>query len=93
MINVSTFAADMNKYCLVNKNIGVGGKDPVSFYQAKGSPPKDGLKKYRLKFDDVIYRFSNEKNKSLFKKNPRKYLPKLGGFCHFFFFHFPYESL
>jgi len=76
-----SYAADANKYCISKDGIGVGGKDLVSFFHANGSPPKDGIKKFRLKFDGVIYQFSNNKNKNLFRENPKKYIPKYGGFC------------
>jgi len=31
--------------------------------------------------NDAIYRFSNEKHRDLFVKNPEKYAPAYGGFC------------
>ena len=54
-----SFAGNAKKYCLFNGNVGVGGKDVVSFFQVNGGAPKDGVKKYRLKFDGVIYQFSS----------------------------------
>jgi YHS domain-containing protein len=70
---------DTLKYCINNRNIGVGGFDPLSYFQ--GSTPITGSEKFSATVDGVTYRFSSETNLRKFKANPTKYLPQFGGWC------------
>ena len=55
------------------------GFDVVSYF-IDGKPLK-GKKKYQTTYDNVKFKFSSEKNLTLFKENPTKYIPQYGGFC------------
>ncbi len=55
------------------------GYDVVSYHDAKG--PVEGSKKYSLTHEGVVYYFSGEKNKEIFKANPDNYIPLYGGWC------------
>ena len=73
------------KYQLEKKTLGVQGYDPVAYFpegdpKGKGKPRK-GSKKITHTYNGVVYRFSTEKNRALFKKNPSKYEPAYGGWC------------
>ncbi|CAN5332521.1 hypothetical protein BH09BAC3_BH09BAC3_29140 [soil metagenome] len=69
---------DTLKYCVKESNIGVGGFDPVSYFQGA---PKSGSADLVTVIDGVIYRFSSAENQKKFKADPSKYLPQFGGWC------------
>ncbi|MFT4834781.1 MAG: hypothetical protein ACI8WP_001544 [Flavobacteriaceae bacterium] len=60
------------------KGLGVDGHDLVSYFENK---PSLGVEKFSIVLDQVNYLFLDEKNLSLFKKSPDKYLPQYGGWC------------
>jgi len=69
-------------YYLVDQdNVGAGGYDVTEYFTShkavKGDP------RYSYKYDEVIYLFANEQNKSLFTNQPGQYLPQYGGYCAF----------
>lgn len=72
-------ANDTLVYCLNTNGIGVGGYDPVSYFQSPN--PLQGKTEINTKHNGVEYWFSTEKNKSKFVASPRKYLPQFGGWC------------
>lgn len=55
-----------------------GGYDVVSYFDNKACKGKDA---YTYTFDNVRYKFKNQKNLALFKANPEKYMPEYGGWC------------
>lgn len=71
--------ADTLKYCVSKQNIGVGGYDPVSYFQ--GSSPLTGNGSFSTTFEGVTYLFSSEANLKKFNSNPVSYLPQFGGWC------------
>ena len=68
-------ASDFN---LPNSRLAVQGYDVVSYFNAT---PKEGSKSIKSSVSGVHYYFSSQKNKSLFDKNPNRYIPKYGGWC------------
>ena len=70
---------DTLTYCVDAKNIGVGGYDPLSYFQ--GSVPAVGNARYSSRIDGITYRFASQANLKKFKANPTKYLPQFGGWC------------
>lgn len=70
---------DTLKYCVAEQNVGVGGYDPVSYFQ--GSKPLAGKEIFSSVFEGVTYRFDSESNRKKFISNPGKYLPQFGGWC------------
>ncbi|MDP5093862.1 MAG: hypothetical protein NWQ17_11170 [Polaribacter sp.] len=54
------------------------GYDVVSYFQQQ---VKKGNKQFTADFDGVKFQFSSEENLTLFKLNPKKYIPQYGGFC------------
>lgn len=71
--------ADTLKYCVNARNIGVGGYDPVSYFQ--GSAPLAGKANFSTTLEGVTYQFDSESNLKKFTLNPGKYLPQFGGWC------------
>ncbi len=71
--------ADTLKYCVGEGSVGVGGHDPVSYFQ--GSKPLAGKEIFSSAFEGVTYRFDSEPNLKKFISNPGKYLPQFGGWC------------
>jgi len=68
-------ASDFN---LPKSRLAVQGYDVVSYFNAT---PKEGSKSIQSSVSGVHYYFSSQKNKSLFDKNPNRYIPKYGGWC------------
>lgn len=54
------------------------GYDVVSYFQQQ---VKNGNKQFTAEFDGVKFKFSSQENLTLFKLNPKKYIPQYGGFC------------
>ena len=67
----------------VNSDNGIAlkGYDPVSYFISGepifGNPDKG------LLIDGIVYRFSTDENKLMFKTFPHRYLPQYGGYCAF----------
>ncbi len=57
----------------------ISGYDPVAYFTQKKAIK--GSKKYKYKWREATWLFSSNKNKRLFKKNPKKYAPVYGGYC------------
>ena len=62
----------------LENGIAAQGYDVVSFFNGK---PKKGNTAITLKYNDAIFQFSSEINKSEFKKNPESFTPQYGGYC------------
>jgi YHS domain-containing protein len=61
--------------------IALEGYDLVSYFTIH--TPTRGSAKYPIKINETTFYFSSAENRQLFRKNPRKYLPKYGGYCAF----------
>lgn len=59
--------------------IAIEGYDPVAYFEA-GEPTK-GVDRYRAEHRGVVYLFSSEKNREIFRTNADKYVPQYGGNC------------
>ena len=70
---------DTLKYCVADHSVGVGGYDPVSYFNSVA--PSKGKQEIRVKHEGVTYLFLNEDNKRSFVQDPEKYLPQFGGWC------------
>jgi YHS domain-containing protein len=70
---------DTLKYCLTPDQIGVGGYDPVSYFDSKA--PIAGNPTFVWKHDGVTYQFATKANLEKFKAKPTTYLPQFGGWC------------
>ncbi len=67
-------------YNVDSENLALKGYDVVSYFD---NSPTQGKREYSYEYDGLIYQFSTKKNLKLFKNNPKKYLPKYGGYCAF----------
>ncbi len=74
-------AQDKKANNIDNSNIALSGYSPVSYLDL-GLAQK-GDKQFKSEHNKVIYYFTSAKQKSVFDKNPQKYLPQYGGFCAF----------
>lgn len=72
-------AGDSLKYCVDKNSVGIGGYDPVSYFES--NVPSLGTHRIQARYDGVIYHFSSERNKKAFLLSPEKYLPQFGGWC------------
>jgi len=75
------FAQDKMANNVDNSNIALQGYSPVSYLDL-GIAQK-GVKQFKSKHQNVIYYFTDAKQKATFDRNPNKYLPQYGGFCAF----------
>ena len=61
--------------------LGVGGYSPVSYIERNEAEPGSPL--YATEYEGVTYFFTGERQKEMFLKTPKRYLPAFGGFCAF----------
>ena len=61
-----------------NSNLVVQGYDVVSYFSGTPTKGREYIKSVVL---GVVYYFSSEQNKTFFDKNPKRYIPKYGGWC------------
>ena len=66
------------EYNLEN-GLAIQGYDPVAYFTQKKAVK--GKSSIATTFEGVIYYFSSNDNKELFKKNPSGYDPQYGGWC------------
>ncbi|MDB4015079.1 YHS domain protein [Flavobacteriaceae bacterium] len=73
-----TYAQDksVSDFNLPKSRVAVQGYDVVFYFNAS---PKEGSKSIQSTDLGVHYYFSSQKKKSLFDKNPNRYIPKYGG--------------
>jgi YHS domain-containing protein len=67
-----------NKNYLLTNGFVASGYDVVSYFDNKPMPGKDA---YIAEYEQVKFKFSSEENLKTFKVNPKKYVPKYGGWC------------
>ena len=67
------------KHFNLDNGIAIQGYDPVAYFTLNKAVK--GNKDLLLIDRGVVYYFSNNENKELFKKNPEKYAPEYGGWC------------
>lgn len=65
----------------VNNESGIAlrGTDPVSYFTEASNVAGDP--RIGLRHDGVIYRFSSEANRLMFKTFPDRFTPRYGGYC------------
>ncbi len=66
----------------VNKtqnNVAIGGYDLVAYFKDKDAV--QGSEQHAVKYGDTVYYFASKAHQDSFLANPRKYLPRFGGFC------------
>ena len=61
-----------------NSNLVVQDYDVVSYFSGTLTKGREYMKSEVL---GVVYYFSSEQNKTFFDKNPKRYIPKYGGWC------------
>ena len=64
-----------------DNGIALEGYDLVAYFTTH--TPTRGSAKYSIKISETIFYFASLENRQIFRKNPRKYLPKYGGYCVF----------
>ena len=67
------------KHFNLEDGIAIQGFDPVTYFTLNKAVK--GNKDVLLMERGVVYYFSNNENRELFKKNPEKYAPEYGGWC------------
>lgn len=67
-----------NKNYLLTNGFVASGYDVVSYFDNK---PMQGKDAYIAEYEQVKFKFSSEENLKTFKANPKKYVPKYGGWC------------
>ncbi|MGH6770236.1 MAG: YHS domain-containing (seleno)protein [Xanthobacteraceae bacterium] len=79
LVFTNAAAAAPEIYTGIVRGTAVGGYDPVAYFtQGK---PVPGRRDITLVWNNVTWRFANEKNRELFKAKPEAYAPQYGGYC------------
>ncbi len=73
-------ATQLNKktYNLQN-GVAIDGYDPVAYFTMNKAVK--GSKDFAVAYEGVVYYFTSEADKELFKKNSAHYIPSYGGWC------------
>jgi hypothetical protein len=77
-LSAQSIAKKSKEYNLEN-GLAIQGYDPVAYFTQKKAVK--GKSSIATTFEGVIYYFSSNENKELFKKNPSGYEPQYGGWC------------
>ncbi len=72
-------SAIRKKHFNLENSIAIDGYDPVAYFTDHKAIK--GNASFALSNKGVVYHFSNEAHKELFKKNPSAYEPQYGGWC------------
>ena len=80
-INLSGQKVNRWYFNVDKSSVAIGGYDVVSYYTQ--DKPTLGKEDFIIKYEGIIYQFSSKENRSLFQKNPERYLPAFGGWCTF----------
>lgn len=81
VLSASTFAQTQKSANQVNTENGVAikGYDPVAYFE--NNKAVKGNEAITATYNDALYYFSSEKNKSSFIKDPKNFIPQYGGYC------------
>ncbi len=63
----------------LKNGLAIQGYDPVAYFTENKAI--EGSSSITSVHNGITYRFSSQKNKALFEKEPRKYEPEYGGYC------------
>src|SRR5262245_31332432 len=55
------------------------GYDPVAYFTENKAVKGD--EKYKATYKGSAFHFASDENKTLFEKDPAKYIPQYGGYC------------
>jgi len=73
-----TFQSFAQNQCLKN-GVAIQGYDPVAYFVSNKAIA--GKSEINSEYKKAVYYFSSEENKTIFLKNPEKYIPQYGGYC------------
>jgi hypothetical protein len=73
----SAAAEDINRMSLTGEAI--EGYDPVAYFAA--GAPREGSRAFRFEWRGAVWRFVSKDDLELFKADPVRYQPALGGWC------------
>lgn len=83
LFNVSFVCAqvDLRKknFNLSQSNLAIQGYDPVAYFT--DNKAVEGSRNFAIVHEGVLYYFSSQQHKDLFKASPTKYEPQYGGWC------------
>ena len=63
------------------KGIALEGYDPVAYFPEGGGRPKRGDSRLSSRFEGATYLFATQANFERFQADPKKYVPRYGGWC------------
>lgn len=63
----------------LESGLAIQGYDPVAYFTEHKAVK--GKREWALSYSGVVYYFSSEANKELFRAHPEKYEPEYGGWC------------
>ncbi len=82
-VTLQVFAQDATairkKHFNTEKNIAIAGYDPVAYFTDHKAVK--GNASFALSYEGIVYHFSSDAHKELFRKNPSAYEPQYGGWC------------
>lgn len=64
---------------LAQNNLAIQGYDPVAYFT--DNKAVEGNRNFAIVHEGVLYYFSSQQHKDLFKTSPAKYEPQYGGWC------------
>lgn len=70
--------AKVEKFSKDGQGVAIQGYDVISYLENR---PVKGTKEFHLEYGGVVWYFSKEENRNLFKQDAEKFAPQFGGFC------------
>jgi len=74
-------AAAQQSHIYTDGEYAINAYDVVAYFS--GQPAAGDKEKYTYEYDGVRFSFSTQENRSVFEKDPKKYIPQYGGHCSF----------
>lgn len=68
----------VEKFSKDGQGVAIQGYDVISYLENR---PVKGTNELRFEFGGVVWYFSKEENRNIFKQDAEKFVPQFGGFC------------
>lgn len=78
-LDIMPLSVGLHSKVYKKSNIAMDGFDMVNYFSAKSAAR--GNQRFSFNHDNLGWYFISDKNYSLFKTKPNKYLPQFGGYC------------
>ena len=68
----------VEKFSKDGQGVAIQGYDVISYLENR---PVKGTNEFRFEYGGVVWYFSKEENRNIFKQDAEKFVPQFGGFC------------